>query len=586
MKRIIFAILLSWVASNTQASVICKAANNRDVPLSGLLAAQTAACSEVVVTSALSAVQSNISTVSVHKWKPGLKLTVTSGGSINPTTKFTGLPYAEPEWFNSVHLAMKAAQKVKIVEGTTWTISTPAKYSMDNQVVEVAGTLTTTTDRIDSLLYNIDHNNVTLTGTGTLDCNGKAQNGFHSRTVAQNIIGPTIEKVTITNVRAPTAPDPVGLYYGGVLVDNAAGRGSVYRHKRVGITHTTIMNSGALGALVAYADGVKFDNNTVETAAYHGFEAVDCTNISEQANVISNCSISALGVGDGSDNYVIAGNVITNCAGDGSITSEHNSIHGVIVNNTILNANTQGINVSFGDVGGIPGVFPFDKLRNIVVANNIMTQKAGVINATGINVYSSSGPGIGEGIIVKDNTISGFNTGISGLYLSGSTIAGNTISGFPATGTSQGIAGTLLIGSNISNNVINTVTDNHIIQLLSYAGVDSTGDVVTGNFGQGTTGAANALVYITGTGLHQVNGNATMGVSHYVQAASTAVIYVSSNTGNSSGAAYVGSGIKNAIGTVTAASATGGAATALPALPDGYVSVDILGTASKIPYYH
>lgn len=52
----------------------------------------------VVVTSALTAAQSNISAA----WPTDRALKVEKGGSINPTTSFTGLPYAEPEWFGAI----------------------------------------------------------------------------------------------------------------------------------------------------------------------------------------------------------------------------------------------------------------------------------------------------------------------------------------------------------------------------------------------------------------------------------------------------------------------------------------------------
>lgn len=55
----------------------------------------------VVVTTPLSAVQSNISSATVHGWRTDAKLVVEKGGSINPTTFFTGLSYVEPEWFGA-----------------------------------------------------------------------------------------------------------------------------------------------------------------------------------------------------------------------------------------------------------------------------------------------------------------------------------------------------------------------------------------------------------------------------------------------------------------------------------------------------
>jgi hypothetical protein len=56
----------------------------------------------IIVTSALTAVQSNISSASVNSWPTDRTLEVKPGGSIHPTTKFIGLNNVTPEMFGAV----------------------------------------------------------------------------------------------------------------------------------------------------------------------------------------------------------------------------------------------------------------------------------------------------------------------------------------------------------------------------------------------------------------------------------------------------------------------------------------------------
>lgn len=96
-------LLLAGCGSSGEIRVV--SANGEYVTTSSLATAAVsadAAGKTVVVTSPLSAVQSNISSATLHAWPSDRLLKVEKSGSINPTTKFTGLKSAEPEMFGAV----------------------------------------------------------------------------------------------------------------------------------------------------------------------------------------------------------------------------------------------------------------------------------------------------------------------------------------------------------------------------------------------------------------------------------------------------------------------------------------------------
>lgn len=102
MIRILLTLCLLLTACGGQAAIIAETPAGGRVTVPTLSAAATRpdlVGSTVRVTSALSAAMSNISSASVHRWPADRKLVVEKGGSVNPTTKFTGLTYVTPEMF-------------------------------------------------------------------------------------------------------------------------------------------------------------------------------------------------------------------------------------------------------------------------------------------------------------------------------------------------------------------------------------------------------------------------------------------------------------------------------------------------------
>lgn len=132
MKTFVFTLLLFlFTALNSHAAILVFSQNGTFTTKPDLSTAATSAdCAgkSIVVTSALSAVQSNISSATVHGWPTDRTLRAEPGGKINPTTKFTGLPSAGMEWFTSAQAAINA-----VVRGGT--VYAPAGTFAVNLVV-------------------------------------------------------------------------------------------------------------------------------------------------------------------------------------------------------------------------------------------------------------------------------------------------------------------------------------------------------------------------------------------------------------------------------------------------------------------
>src|SRR5512133_3099168 len=91
MKRLLLILVLLTIAAPAYAKILVKSSDNTYTTKTTLAAAAVAADAAgktVVVTSALSAAMSNISSATVHKWPSDRKLVVEKGGSIANTTIF------------------------------------------------------------------------------------------------------------------------------------------------------------------------------------------------------------------------------------------------------------------------------------------------------------------------------------------------------------------------------------------------------------------------------------------------------------------------------------------------------------------
>lgn len=128
MRKIVYGIILCVLTCGyANAAILVKSPNGTVTTKTNLAAAAVAADTvgkTIVVTSALSAAMSNISSATVHKWPADRKLIVEKGGSIGNTTKFEfegGAQY-EAEWFGTTTARLQKA--FNSCKNSTMTIST------------------------------------------------------------------------------------------------------------------------------------------------------------------------------------------------------------------------------------------------------------------------------------------------------------------------------------------------------------------------------------------------------------------------------------------------------------------------------
>ena len=160
MKKII-VLFLTLLTVNANAAVLCESPNGGVPYNAGSLAnaAVSPSCKNtaVRVTTALTSAFSNISSATVHEWPADRALRVEKGGAINPTTTFTGLPYAEPEWFgatgngvandyaalNKAALSLSAGGRLELPAGKSYLHNSAATITFPNKVVITGeGTIT------------------------------------------------------------------------------------------------------------------------------------------------------------------------------------------------------------------------------------------------------------------------------------------------------------------------------------------------------------------------------------------------------------------------------------------------------------
>lgn len=491
---------------------------------------------------------------------------------------FGGLGDGASNDATAIQEALDTGKNVRIPDGNTYVINTPILLKASNQVLKIDGVLKAGAV-MDFVVESTNFDHVGVIGSGSIDCNLMAKTGIHFSANQPAVTGIYCRDIVVKNAAGPWSG-----FTAGILFDSVGGKAGGNRHKDVMVHDVTVKGCLDHGLLIAYADGVSVQNNLFDDIGFHGHESVNCTDVVISGNIAQNCDISGLGVGDNSSNWSITGNIVRNCGGDGSITCEHNSILGVISNNTIYDANTQGINVSFGT----PGAAPFEKIRDIIVSNNTVFLNPSVsTKKTGINVYSSTAPGVGEGIHIKGNVIHGFNIGITYAYCNDGSISDNTILNLSGTESAL-IRATMVTRIDICRNHCNSDTGDHAIQLLNYAGIISERVNISDNSILASGSATKSLVYIEGTGTHKVVGNHTQGSLHYVECAGASLVIVGDNYGNLASTSFSGGTQHSIVGSAnsTTVGASGGAS-ALPAAPLGYATIFVPNIGQvKIPYYN
>lgn len=421
----------------------------------------------------------------------------------------------------------KAAGTGKTVlfpEGYNFLINDEIDSAGHGQHFIVNGTITADStlaaNAMNAVIRSRDFDNVEVRGTGVLNGSGKTTNVIHFIADTRNTFRNRVRNVYVTG-----ATTDVTLQRAGILFDNTGGKGSSIRHKEVSVINATVEGVQTHGILTAYCDNVRILENRILGCRNHGHESVNCTDSMTIGNQVSNCLISGLGVGDNTKNWVISDNIITNCAGDGAITCEHNSPRGVISNNVVDDCyGASCINVSYGTP-----VTGAETIYDISVTGNRCKAKDGSPTIRGLLMYASTTGSEGYGINVADNVFENVFLGLDINYLTHSQFSNNTVTSFQGS-TSVGPSGrTAAKFTDIKDSVIDGITirgdtSDHAVQLLGTSGLQCE-HVAVSNIRAGIVPTSKSVVYIQ-AGIFFVIDKVTARNANYgVEVATAGVAY-------------------------------------------------------------
>lgn len=382
MMKYFITLVFTLVTINANAAILVFSPNGSYTTKTTLYQAATAADAAgktIVVTSALSAVQSNISSATIHSWPTDRTLRVEKGGSINPTTAFTGLPYAEPEWFGAnttpgttdmsaaINKALAAAPVVDckgILSKIDTSITVPAGKQLKN-VNFVAGTA-----GMDMVLVNSGSKvNGVLTGTGATST---IERGIYP--AADGIVDVYLD-VEVSNLTVGVHAQYLTTYSEA----NAPKRwnGRVYAHEIVG----TAGASEGYGLILSPAENCNFDVKAKDISRHAVYLSAGSKHNKINVDV------------DGCDNYAVQ-------------LYSTDAQEETTMNTVVVNARNLGENVS-GQSGAVAIIRKSN--RNTAIVNHEGN------NATAVSVLvegSSGGPYPTANKII-DGSITGQFTGTS-----------------------------------------------------------------------------------------------------------------------------------------------------------------------------
>jgi len=425
----------------------------------------------IVVTTALTAIQSNISSATVHSWPSDRTLDVKTGGSINPTTKFTGLKEARPEWFGA------------LPDG-----STDCAPGMTKAIIAVAGGGTLRLSAGTYLLDSIQEGTYYLVKSKS----GASVIGEGASSIIR--VGDGIRTTSTGVAVLYNHTEPISdVTYSNFTVDfNGANNLFVTGY---GISANVNRMGASAGGSNINVSGMTFKNAGGHHSLWFdgGFTNVNITN-----NIFSECGQSIAGneVTDHSSIYadsnglVITNNQFTNSGQDEVATAIE--IHGgniTCAGNTIAKY-SHGINVA-GDQETSSGITITGNVMNFVTrgvviwAQSAYTVNDLVISGNRISVYDNEEAGVyppGGGILsvgydtstetssnwtISDNVITAANhytgafawqiVGINPSPINGLIIKGNNISGLKGEGIRlEGASGKYHNGVLIDNNIVSS----------------------------------------------------------------------------------------------------------------------------------
>lgn len=453
MKRIFLTLVVLLLATQANAAILVFSPNGAYTTKTTLSAAATAADAAgktVVVTSALSAVQSNISSATVHAWPADRALKVEKGGSINPTTKFTGLTSVTPEMFGSSG------------DVTTDTLA------FNRCVTAITSKGKIITDKSKTYSINstvpIGTKNIEITGGGTIETFIPTSGTFGTDSLF-SVSGGTL---IIEGMNFTTATSSVGGVASALIPSTG-----IFKNNTV-----TNYRSGFLN----YWNNSIFDGNTISClpASILGSYAI---HLPGSGNTVTNNKItggrhhvyiSGGGLPDTTDpvtNNIVTGNTFTN-AGYGAVSLYAVSPQGdvannIISNNTVINpvsnfgiALTQAC--SFNTIFGNTVMFD-----NGAVVAGIGTVEAGIlINGQGVSGYGNQ---------PHDNTITG-NIIVSTVYID-PTLPDNYQRGL-----------NIEVLNGYRNTITNNVIEQPISTVVTQAGIRLDSQITPADFGNVVSG--------------------------------------------------------------------------------------------------
>ncbi len=474
MRHLLVALLLvcSLTGYARSAILVSNANGGAEGVVATLEAARTGASyagKSIVVTSALTQAQSNIS----GAWPTDRALRVEKGGSINPSTSFTGLPYAESEWFGAVgngstddSAAIKKAISSIRVGGTVSLSGAPTSYKFDNSggltsaavvdkaiTIKIDSTIVGTTGGIQAnppYIFKVTADDVLITGKGAIKFSGTSDDtNAGDDTTIPGMVYVTGNRFRVDGITFDTPPKVAVMLYG-------ATDGTVENCKFIGgIASYTTGHTALFGVRIYGGARHKVINNFAGPDA-NGKKIIDLVFASGGAggNIIS--GNHANGIYEKvaylyGDNNIISNNYINN----NTVTAPYRVVgaHNKIIGNTAIDC--------YG------GAQVLDGAGN-TISNNTFT---GCVQG-GISVADSGGVAI-SGTKIENNYITGTGAVSSdaadGIQVSASTtdahnisVSGNTVSGlYPNNSTFfqssirvQGTAPYFVYTTNVSHNII------------------------------------------------------------------------------------------------------------------------------------
>lgn len=530
MNKLILVVLAMLFAGSANAAILCESLNGGSPYLPATLAAAATSNScrntSVVVTSALSAVQSNISSATVHAWPADRALKVEKGGSINPSTTFTGIVGdVSPQWFGAkgdgttddtaaINKAIAAISSGKVVSHTPHKI-TSAILLKSNVQLELHNTLDASALYLASPPVDPEAGAAVLisgTSVSTTTLTVEGAEGGVALTVA-SVAGLAVNDMLVVELSS----DFSGSATGDGIDSHLA--------KITDITGLVVTINSPLPKTFPIADALVRKVNLIENssayvqkvigAPYHGFLlkwARNCS-VSGEVNPVGKNGIyihrafankvsglvvknplsteSPMGYGFLID-YGSADNTIENSYFEDvrECSTGHNARRNIIRNNDIIRPVDNGLNTH--GLGESDNIFEHNRIINsaqygivfgqlapsgkAVDRRNIARHNLIIGSASyGIREIQFSVSGVSSNTIIEGNTIR--NNKATAIYIGGSgtntdytnpTIRGNIIEN--TTGRGIELSGASVYQAKVTDNTIKNTTEDGILLNSSRGG--------------------------------------------------------------------------------------------------------------------